>query len=311
MAEQITAEEFDEKMRRFMLCHNAKYDYFEFVDLFSDGENIPGNDKLENSKVMKVMDFAIANDKELRKPLSPDTVFYRARLVRNFKTELGCVLEGKDYLDGFDYFGSKEPHCIAGASGRCNVCGTSYLYGAEDEVTACAEVKPEYSEIISLGKFVLKHQMVMIDFADDRMIKELRACEKEYNVSVASLITWIMLQYAKDYGSTGYRVCQYITDYFRKAGYDGIIYRSSQTNHKCYVFFKSHKKFIDFMGSELVYADRKNYAFAKLKNIDEVRQDGKQTDEAMNVWIESNEPRTSLENLRNVVGNIKKARGKR
>lgn len=65
------------------------------------------------------------------------------------------------------------------------------------------------------------------------------------------------------------------------------------------------------MGSELVYADRKNYAFAKLKNIDEVRQDGKQTDEAMNVRIESNEPRTSLENLRNVVGNIKKARGKR
>lgn len=309
MSEQIANQEFREKIEKFRLYYNAQYAYREFVDLFCDSKSILDNKKLENSKVMKVIDFSIENDRELKNTLPSKTVFYRARVVRNIKEELGNVSAEEDYLNGFDYYGSKEPHCLAGASGRCNAGGTSYLYGAEDELTACAEVKPEYSDIISLGKFSLKSPMNMIDFANDRTLKELRKCETEYDVGVAPLITLIMLQYAKNSGSAiGYQVCQYVTDHFRKAGYDGIIYRSSQTDHKCYVFFKSHRRFIDLMESELVYSGRKSYAFARLKKANEAQHDEAPTGDGMGVWIDNNAPRTKLEYLLEIKDMIKKAR---
>lgn len=55
---------------------------------------------------------------------------------------------------GFDEKNSIE--CPIGVSidGRNNISGVSYLYVAEDEVTACEEIKTTLWVIISLAEFI-------------------------------------------------------------------------------------------------------------------------------------------------------------
>ena len=261
----MTEKKMMEKFLQMIYYVGANNAYSEFIKSLSSNNN----EKIEETSLIKLLDKAIENGSELESIINKGTMLYRARNVKDV-ADLPILDNNSDddkFLSGFNEYDSKDPPFGVSSEGRWNYKGASYLYLSEDQYTACAEIKPEFSYLLSLATFQIKEGLKIIDFTNDKKLKTLNEFAKGLDIGIGCLITNVMRQYTIPIENTEeYIASQYISDYFRKAGYDGIAYRSSQTGHTCYVIFKSHKKYIKFMGSKLVVANRKRYSFTDFTN---------------------------------------------
>lgn len=251
--------------------------YFDFLNKASRA-NIAYNDfiaaiKLKDHKainetiVVQALDLIVQNkNSAFRDTLPSDTLLYRARII-DVKTDLGNPALGFDLTTtthGFDRWNSIEPPLSRAPQGRSNINGMSYLYLASNKYTACCEVKPRPMELISLAEFKTQKDFNIVDFSKDKSTKEFSAFENEYNIAPARLITNMMFEFCKPYDNDDnyYTASQFIADYFRKAGFDGIKYRSRYGNADNYTIFNSYKDNFDFIKSEnIVLYDTNNLFF--------------------------------------------------
>lgn len=77
--------------------------------------------------------------------------------------------------------------------GRNNIEGSSYIYLAGKPETACVEVKPIVTDIISLAKFKIMKDLKIIDFSNKKNFDYEKL--KKVNLSLNELFKKIMLQY--------------------------------------------------------------------------------------------------------------------
>jgi len=106
------------------------------------------------------------------------TKFYRARVIEfddYKKIEKGIGYDA-DRLRGYNWEESKEPPDGSNKEQRNSKKGEIALYVADDEVTACAEVKSEVRQYISLAEFELSENEIKqynyeISFLDDNSFK--------------------------------------------------------------------------------------------------------------------------------------------
>lgn len=252
------------------------------------------NKMAEESLVARMIDELIYDqDKLFQITVPSDTELFRARAVLNvsdFCTEItGVSARYADMNDngetpfvstGFDKYGSKEAPMGKTPPARNNISGMSYLYLAEDPYTACAEIRPYLRSVISLAQFKTKKEFKLMDFSPADTVnlsslmhlgEKLKPDGAQQNISVRETIKWIMRQFSQTVGKPEqYRVSQYISDYIRKTGFDGIRYSSSLTGGKNITLFNSHEANIQFVSSKLVYSLSQKYQIMDINSGEQI-----------------------------------------
>lgn len=126
--------------------------------------------------------------------------------------------------------------------GRMNPQGIPYLYMAEDEDTCVAEVRPDLGATLSVGIFKLKQKCRMVNISDGRIGSPFKWGDdlvrmyfnKNFLKAFASDVSKSVLA-SNSY--IEYLPTQYVSEYIKNKGYDGVIYKSSQTQKMNYTFF--------------------------------------------------------------------------
>lgn len=222
---------------------------------------------IEDSIIQRIIDEIIKSPDVFVYVVPENQIFYRARIIDDDTLDKsnGFEFEENGDLNGYNEQNSREPSIFLSVENRNNLAGVSYLYLADTEYIACSEVKPFLHSMISLSTFTNIKQLRIIDFRTDHVVKELQSKFENEDISVSHLLTLIMLDYIKPHkGKNDYKVCQYIADSFRKAGFDGIKY-GSQWSHEgaCYTIFNSDKSYIKYNRSEIVELINHTNTFVK------------------------------------------------
>jgi hypothetical protein len=227
-----------------------------------------------SNEIFRIIDEIVTNKekKQFVKIISPETKLYRAREIKvdeYKKTDVGLEVKnenGQYITNGFDEKNSIECPLGIGNDGRNNIAGESYLYVAEDMATACAEIKTNLRSLISVAEFEVMSSLKFIDFSKDD--KEFTfGLDTEYEMSLGRFFTLLMLEYCQPVSQKeGYRVTQILSDYIRKMGFDGIIYRSFFTMSNNYTIFNCHKSKIAFRQSSIVAHQFVDHVFWDFNN---------------------------------------------
>lgn len=179
--------------------------------------------------------------------------YYRARIGNDI---LEAAIDDFNILPAIPYFGSdiEAPPAKFVRGGRFNREGISYLYLADNIETCIAEVHLQVGQICSIAQFecVERGRYIFVEKQDDNNeIADL------YNILTKPVHSDI-----KEY----YLVTQFFADVFKKIGYDGMIFFSTQATGKNIVSFnKDYFKFVKY--SENMY--RANKIFYEYEMIED------------------------------------------
>ncbi|MEB9974956.1 RES domain-containing protein [Bacillus cereus] len=145
------------------------------------------------------------------------------------------------------------PEDLILASGRANPVGIRVLYSAVDEDTAIAEVRPWKSATVTIASVNPKEQLKLVDLSKvpDRMQKILESPFSvdniNYEFTVLNLLSNLDKALSKPVSpgtsELDYIPSQYLTEFIKFLGYDGVIFRSSLGPGENYVFFEQEKRF--------------------------------------------------------------------
>lgn len=188
------------------------------------------------------------------KIIKPGEKYYRARIGND---TLEAAIDDLDILSAIPYFGSdiEAPPARFVHGGRFNREGISYLYLADNIETCIAEIHLQVGQICSIAQFecVKNGKYILIEKQD-----------KSDEVSkLYSILTKPVHNDIKEY----YLVTQFFADVFKKIGYDGIIFSSTQGDGKNIVSFKKDC-------FELVKFSEKMYRAKKISYEFETIEDG-------------------------------------
>lgn len=246
---------------------NAMFNYNEFLKLFEE----PNNHDLEQSRVIKELKKLLDNNSDFVISLPKGTHLYRARVISDEelnspKSTLSVEKNDNNYhFTGFDYYNSKEPPLGKSPGQRNNYSGASYMYLAEDKYSACVETKPPFKQLISVAEFETKRDLRLFDFAEDHKVIESLSNDNNIFVHIPILITKLMSQFSVPVqDEKAYYPSQYVSDYIRKYGFDGVKYRSWCSTGFCYTIFNCCENNIGFVSSEIVLANACQYSLYDL-----------------------------------------------
>lgn len=214
-----------------------------------------------DNKVFNIIDNIVIDEETSNQfitTIDKNSVFYRARKIDindYHKSNKGLKInkdnENYYYTNGYNELNSIEPPLGISVEGRNNISGSSYLYVAEDIETACAEIKTNAADFISLAKFEVQKPLKIVDFCNEKAFEKYYS--EKYNMSLGMFFTLLMFQYTKPITNPEeYKITQFISDYIRKAGFDGVSYRSFYTGKTNYTIFNCHKKNIKFVDSKIL-----------------------------------------------------------
>ncbi|MCL2474836.1 MAG: RES domain-containing protein [Chloroflexi bacterium] len=140
---------------------------------------------------------------------------------------------------GVDASGSDAPPSEKTEQGRINPMGISYLYTARNAVTAIAEVQPSVAEYVSVASVKILKSLKIFCFDFNKAFQNSKIMKKPIHEIKRQLGTsYIEL---KDFFDTiselfskaavgdtkNYYVTQYISEFVKNKGFDGIEYKSS------------------------------------------------------------------------------------
>lgn len=187
--------------------------------------------------------------------LLEDKKFYRARTI---DVQDNCLKNcGLNYNEqrffGFNRDESKEPPAEFAHEGRMSSEGEVALYLADDEITACAEVRPKIRQLVSVAKFRLSQNIEILDFSKRKYSIPLNTNDSKYNADVRYLLSKVLFLFTKPiYDSKDYIVTQKIAKYYREKGIKGFAYKSFYSNGINYTFFDEYMKLFDWEDSRVL-----------------------------------------------------------
>ena len=225
----------------------------------------------KNNSLLGYIDEYVIHDGNgsFHKTLKNGTKVYRARIItpKNDFDKIDCV-QGKrngtkmQWLwngHGFTESESREAPLGTNSAGRNNIEGVSYFYSANSQETACVEVKPLPKQIISVATFEVKTTLHMIDFTSTTKSKLKHPLTYYTDPNYVNLET-LFLDIFSCYSNPvidikKYKATQFLSDYLRKTGIDGICYQSYFDNKGInYVIFNSFHENLEFIESEIILA---------------------------------------------------------
>ena len=120
------------------------------------------------------------------------------------------------------------PSGIAVVEGRANPSYIRYLYAAEDITTAVAEVKPPLHSKVSVATIQVNSRIRLFNFSS--LVAYCSSPSSPEEIWVTDLILAIMRTFNTPAEMQSYLLCQYISEFAKSIGYDGIVFRSSLLN---------------------------------------------------------------------------------
>lgn len=175
---------------------------------------------------------------------APHTIFYRARIYNP-----GDPIGQEPNFRGYDKAGSfVPPEKIISPAGRINPDGIKYLYTASDIATAIAEVNPHIGNKISVAKITIKQPLHIFNIA----INDCGIDVPHFPAAsdwLQKFVLGLSLTFQQPYSQNGnYYLCQYISEFVKLWGFDGICHYSSKINAddkdcigKNYIIFNTDK----------------------------------------------------------------------
>jgi len=195
------------------------------------------------------------------------SVFYRARTIKSTTYgDLSIVDENNQTsLYGFTPDKMLAPPVKDATAGRANKQGESFLYMANMPEVCCAEVRPIFTEMISVFQFILK---------EDIRVLNLKRC----NILAADLLEVEMLKKVmfafidpvKNQLDENYLITQFIASYYQSKGFDGIKYgtlnSSNPDSFNLVVFDEKHVTWEEGQKSEVYRVISKSISLQNLTN---------------------------------------------
>lgn len=154
-------------------------------------------------------------------------VFFRARVYNESDAQVRFDHPEKyNGFQGFDEKHSGAPCSDSARASRANPEGISYLYVATDEATAIKEVRAQPGDYVSVATVTLRDMIIVANLANGFSCIEAEVPERSrwINGFVLSL-EGLFQSPAGRIG--GYFLCQYISEYVKIWGLQGIEFRSS------------------------------------------------------------------------------------
>ncbi|USP13542.1 RES family NAD+ phosphorylase [Vibrio gazogenes] len=139
------------------------------------------------------------------------------------------------------------------SAGRANPKGIAYMYLADNIDTCVSEVRPYNGAEIYVSEFKLKQTKTLIDLTDPRKkFSIIPFQESDYGESLAiielleAFALALSIPVKPHLSELDYIPTQFLCEYFKSLGpYDGIIFNSSFSKGKNYVFFNTDEFNID------------------------------------------------------------------
>lgn len=193
-----------------------------------------GSDYLDNKIVIaayeKLKDI-LPNLRIQKEDFDRESVWNRIMLalsgnVEKFEDLQRCVMEVIDKAKpfwGFDERNSDAPAKEHAIAGRANSCGISFLYTTEDKKTAIMEMRPQIGQNYNVCKIETCKDIRIFDFT--YIPEEL----KEGDYLKSGDLYAISKEFSKpNFGDADdYVPTQYLCEYLREKGFDGIRYNSA------------------------------------------------------------------------------------
>lgn len=132
------------------------------------------------------------------------------------------------------------------ANNRASPCGIPYMYLADDEETASAEIRANVNDTITVATFKAKRELKFLTL-ENGGTASCRAEEEFDSSDIAGFILLLSYSFAKPTHNpeVEYLISQFFSAYCQAAGFDGVRYISSargfhgdcSKNHYNYVLF--------------------------------------------------------------------------
>ena len=156
---------------------------------------------------------------------------------------------GHDKVKYKDEYGNEDSHCEPfskekdiGApppekarGGRVNPRGISVLYLSNNIETAISEVRPWLNQNVTIGIFILKSGLKIINTTNDKMILGHFLKDRPLTPDEKATYVWgsINNSFSKPVRpgdeDIEYIPTQYLAEFFKTNGYDGVAYKSALT----------------------------------------------------------------------------------
>ena len=124
----------------------------------------------------------------------------------------------------------------AASHGRANPAGIPYLYLGSEPGTAAAEVRPHPGEIVCVAEFQTESELQLVDLrsprslispfllSDESALAQLRSGDIKFLESLGQGLAVPVIPTA---AGIDYTASQYLCEFIKKCGYQGVIYNSS------------------------------------------------------------------------------------
>lgn len=153
--------------------------------------------------------------------LEPNTQLYRCRIISD-KTQI----ENKKPFYGFNSKESFVPPANATRDMRANYRYIPYLYCANDPYTSLVEVRPRLGASVSIATIQVNEKLTLLDFT-------MKSVSKRMPDPKINLFSDLSMLFSKPVTSDDdildYIPTQFVAEYAKSLGYDGIVFRSSLT----------------------------------------------------------------------------------
>lgn len=130
----------------------------------------------------------------------------------------------------------REPPNRTASHGRANPPGIPYLYLGSTANTAISEIRPHTGELASVATFDLPNDLKYVDLRDPRkLVSPFFELEDEDKIGFMSVDLLFLERLGQELtrpvlpqgAAVDYVPSQYLCEFIKKSGYDGVIYRSS------------------------------------------------------------------------------------
>ncbi|MBU4485360.1 MAG: RES family NAD+ phosphorylase [Candidatus Delongbacteria bacterium] len=151
----------------------------------------------------------------------------------------------------FEFSGRKmrKPPVHLSTNGRANPFGISYLYLASDIKTAISEIRPYKNECLSVAEFKAKEELLMADLRTPKDVISPFLLNGEYELNfilenlpfISQLSEELSKPVNPKEANLEYLPSQYLCEFIKHIGFDGIVYNSSLAKGINFAIFNDSK----------------------------------------------------------------------
>ncbi|MGE7977376.1 RES domain-containing protein [Psychrobacillus sp. NPDC093200] len=235
-------------------------DYRSLINIWDDyKDTIKHKHRFINVLPKEIEDLFSTYIKERYKLLHRDNVMYRARLG------------GKDQFGTLPFNAADMgiPPINKARAGRANPDGISYLYLASSEETAIAEVRPWSGSVVSVATVYLKESQNTINFSvfhNKSILDYLDKKDYEGTINRIQFFNQLGIELSRPVSPLDsyleYIPTQFLTEFIKYQGFDGMIFDSSLGEGQNVVLFNEGD--VDITQTELFRVESISYNFRDL-----------------------------------------------